>query len=295
MYLPWTIYILNMCSSMDIILASSRGKGLEPLIKNRHPSPSTVHIYSTSSASIHTLTNQATSIIQQYTDPHNCHIYIIGGYCDLNEIIQHRLPGLYTYRGGVARHQEFIFRETAAQAITRITKLISEMSEHIKSLHALPVICTIPPSSLTTWNHIRLKQHKTSLLTHYKQYQHMQQQLITAIVEINKNIIAINHSNHVHTPKLADTILTKPGKNKNHRCHYGRLVDGVHPTEAVKEDWAIKLTDAMCKNRATPETTREIFTAQSSCAESDSGSDPDDQPRTDTDTDEEYRRDWKTY
>ena len=64
---------------MDVILASSRGKGLEELIRPKHPSPNHLFIKSTSSANLHLLTIQAINIISKAKNPSNHHIYIIGG------------------------------------------------------------------------------------------------------------------------------------------------------------------------------------------------------------------------
>ena len=105
-----------------------------------------------------------------------------------------------------AQYKEFIFRENPIAAPSRVTNLIEKASDQIHSLHALPFICTIPPSSLDTWNHIRLKQHKTAMLQFFPTYPQMQNNLIETILSINTYIIAINQSKHAFTPKLADTI-----------------------------------------------------------------------------------------
>ena len=123
------------------------------------------------------------------------------------------------------------------QATSRVTNFVIKDSDQIHCLHALPIICTIPPSSLDTWNHTRLNQHRTAMLKFYPQYPEMQHNLIDTIIFINTNIIFINQSRHAFTPKLADTIIAKPDKNKKHRTHYSRLVDRVHPTEFGKADW----------------------------------------------------------
>ena len=163
----------------------------------------------------------------------------------------------------------------------KLSSLITKASDQIHSLHALPTICTIPPSSLDTWNHTRLNQHKTAMLKYYPQYPEMQHNLIDTIIGINTNIISINQSRHAFTPKLADTIITKPGKNKKHRIHYSRLVDGVHPTESVKGDWARILMQAITKNRsgAITRPLRTAALAQPPSPDSDSDSDHDNTKR----------------
>ena len=124
-------------------------------------------------------------------------------------------------------------------------------------------------------------QHKTAMLKFYPQYPEMQHNLIDTIIGINTNIISINQSRHAFTPKLADTIITKPGKNKKHRIHYSRLVDGVHPTESVKGDWARILMQAITKNRsgAITRPLRTAALAQPPSPDSDSDSDHDNTKR----------------
>ena len=77
-----------MIFRMDVILASSRGKGLEELMKPLHPSPHKLTVIYSSGARMQKLINQATNILAHTPNPHDYHIYIIGGYCDINERIQ---------------------------------------------------------------------------------------------------------------------------------------------------------------------------------------------------------------
>ena len=159
---------LNIQTAMDVVLASSRGKGLEALIRSKHPSPDHLIMKSTSPA--------------------------------------------------------------------------------------------------------KLRNH-SALLKHCKQYPTMQENIISSLLIINTNIIGINKSHGAYTPKLADAIITKSG-GTNHRVHYSRLVDGVHPTQSVKEEWANMILQAIDKNRSsfTPSRMKSIPSPPSS--DSDSDSDP---------------------
>ena len=161
---------------------------------------------------MHTLLNKAINILAHAPNPHDYHIYIIGGYCDINERISYPLHHLRNIHNRRAQYEEFIFRENPIAAASRVTVLIEKASDQIHSLHALSIICTIPPSSLDTWNHIRLKQHQTAMLQFFATYPKMQNNLIETILSINTNIIAINQSKHAFTPKLADTIIKNLGK-----------------------------------------------------------------------------------
>ena len=158
---------------------------------------------------------QVTNILAHTPNPHDYHIYIIGGYCDINERISHPLHHLRNIHNRQAHYEAFIFRENTLVAISRVANLITKASDQIHSLHALPIICTIPPSNLVTWSHTRLNQHKTAMLEFYPQYPEMQHNSINTISGINTNITSINQSRHAFTLKLAFTIITKPGKNKN--------------------------------------------------------------------------------
>ena len=76
------------------------------------------------------------------------------------------------------------------------------------------IICTIPPSSLNTWNHTRLKQHKTVMVQFFPTSPQMQNDFIKAILSINTDIISNNQSKHAFTPKLIDTIIKNWAKTK---------------------------------------------------------------------------------
>ena len=77
----------------------------------------------------------------------------------------------------------------------------------------------------------------------------MQYSLISAIHQINNNIVQINSSNGVTTPHLATTVMdNRP--NQRPRVHYTRLRDGVHATKDLKKKWAKKMHKSMSTNRA---------------------------------------------
>ena len=195
---------------MDVILASSRGEGLEELIRPKHPSPNHLFIRSTCSANLHLLTTQAIDIISKSKNPSNHHIYIIGGYCDLNEIIQHKIA---IHRN--VRYLEFVFVEQPEAAVSRITGRLETTSQIIANHNAKPILYTIPSPSLHAWNYTRLLQHKTAMLEHFRQYPSMQQHMIKSPLTINTNIIGINKKYGSYTPKLADTIIKEPGVGRN--------------------------------------------------------------------------------
>ena len=232
---------------MDIIIASSRGKGLEELIKKKHPSPDNIKVFFESSASLTDITEEAKNIITRSSSPENMHIYIIGGYCNLTEVIQYKI---HLNNGRRARYQEFVFQEDPESAVPRLTSLLQKTAEEIANKNALPILCTIPPSHLQTWNLKRLGQRMTCTLKLQHEYPDMQKNLINAIVDINKSIVGINKTHNTHTPKLADTILKKRGRGRAYHLYEKRLSDGVHATPETRQLWADEILTAITKNRA---------------------------------------------
>lgn len=232
-------------------MSSSRGKGLEEHIIPYHPSPDTLLMHSSSGATLARLCSQAKSIISSIRPSstfHPCHVYFIGGYCDLSQRIRYPLQDVYR-RGRPAMYEEYVFMEEPAIAVSRMTQSLYQIAAEIRQYGAIPVFSTIPPSSIETWNQTRLSQKKTTHLNHYLKYPTMQDSLLATIIDVNHKIIQINNENSVHSPFLADTVIHKPGQDKKHRPHYSRLSDGVHPTESTKVMWANKLLKAILKNR----------------------------------------------
>ena len=179
--------------------------------------------------------------------------------------------------GRGATYQEFVFREDPESAVTRLTGLLQSTAEKIAELNALPVLCTIPPSDLATWNRVRLSQRKTCVLTHEHKYENMQYNLITTLVDINKSIASINISRNMQTPRLADTMMKKKGKGRGYKTRLDGLVDGVHPSDDLREAWAKELMKAINKNRA-PKLTRVVRWTVPPSDDSDSGEDPEHRP-----------------
>ena len=266
---------------MNIAIASSRGEGLEDVIKELDPSSNLEVIYS-SGAKLMRIMHTALPIIKK-NPHHNIHIYIVGGYCDLTE----RLGYQMNINGREKRYEEFVFREAPESAVPRVIGLLHRVNEALSQTNSTPIFCTIPPSHLHKWNTTRLSQPgKTCMLNYTEEdYIHMQRQLIHSIVEINKHIIGINKDNGVHTPKLADTILKKKGKGRGYRMNADGLVDGVHPTTGINQTtgepepnnntrrrWAELILEAVSINRAPRLAKRPEQAATSPASDSESDS-----------------------
>ena len=177
-------------------------------------------------------------------------------------------------------YQEVLFTDTKEQAVHRLSATLQSVESQIKNAGATPIFCTICPGSLHDWNHKRYQDRVTSHLLHTEEYPAMQQELNQAIVEINNKIRSINSANGIFTPRIADTIVKNPGKNKAPRFHFSRLKDGVHPPMALKKKWAGLILEAIEQNRRNPLPPRMEL------------------PSTESDTDDEqpsgaHRRPWR--
>ena len=230
---------------MDIILASSRGRGLSEEIWARHPYPERVKIMPKGGAKLHDLQFTAYDILYDHPDPTNCHIYFFAGLCDI------------THKDTEKNYEEVFYIENPEQTFDRISKTIDTISQHILFFAAKPIFCPIITMSLHNWNTHRLSKHKTSFLMHHTQYPEMQHHLNQAIEQINKYINTVNTSNDIVTPFLTDTIMTKSA-HSHPRIHYSRFTDGVHASQDLKERWAKCLCRSIKFNRDFPAQRRRL-------------------------------------
>ena len=234
---------------MDIILASSRGRGhIQARVRRLHPHPERLHIDARGGAKLETLILEAIKLVKRSPSPPDCHVYFMAGLCDIKyrdvytEFVDYRRRKAHSY-------EEVSFTEDNTSAILRVTNLIDNIDKELRSLGAKPCFMTIPPCSLETWNLHRLNTGRTTHLIHHRQYPDMQSNLIFVINEINKFIVSTNSTNGMATPFLANTIIQSCGPSKNFRVHYDRLVDGTHATTTTNEKWAKMITKAITTNR----------------------------------------------
>ena len=222
---------------MDLIMTTSRGKGLE-----HHLSPDNFNIpkriITISGASLDTLTSEATRIINTHPTPHKIHTYFKAGIPDITSKIND------------VGYEEVIFIDNAETAHHNFMTKIKNTKEIISATKSIPCFATIAPMSLHTWNTTRMSQHKTQYLIHHNYYEDMQSLLIQAIIKINASIIQINDESNMHTPKLGTRILHKQSSSRDaHRTRYGRLVDGLHPNDETKIHWAGDILQSIMINR----------------------------------------------
>ena len=77
----------------------------------------------------------------------------------------------------------------------------------------------------------------------------MNKRLMDSCIQINKQIIRLNQTHNAHTPKLADTVIQKQGKNRGYKIYEKAFVDGVHASEDTQKVWARLIMDAINRNR----------------------------------------------
>ena len=230
---------------MDIVVASSRGKGLEPLIRKLHPTPETVTVKWFPGGTLEGIQNAGYEEIMRSDDPTNCHVYFFAGINDITYMDKDHKYNKHEI------YEELLYKETPTETYNRLTQTIDNITNHTLFLAAKPIFCPILTCSLKTWNFTRCDQHKTSFLIHHKHYDDMQHLMNHAIHQINTYISQTNISNGVVTPFLEDTITTK-SRWEPPKIHYSRFSDGIHATESLKEKWAKKIYNAIVANRLTP-------------------------------------------
>ena len=228
----------------DIVIASSRGEGLEELIRQGHPSPQNVEVIYQSSATLSIIKSMALNLIRN-SPTDDIHLYILGGYCNLTQVIS---STRHSY-GRTFKYQEVVFWEDPETAVPRVTNAIHDTFNALNKTHIKPIFCTIPPAFLNIWNKTRLRQHKTSILKHTDKYDNMNLRLMDSCIRINKEIIRLNATHNAFTPKLADTVILKQGKHKGYKKFEHALEDGVHASDNTKQLWAGLILDAIMRNR----------------------------------------------
>ena len=209
---------------MNIIMATSRGEGLKKIYKGKPAIQLHVHKGSTLAFLTHTALRHIHKLKRdpQHRDT-DIHIYFMAGICDItykDELPHRRDWDAYTKKH---HYEEVIFMESPHEASTRIKTQLLNAAHQISSAGAAPCFCTIPPCSISTWNHERLKQRKTTHLLHFRHYDDMQVNLQKAILDINRYIITLNIAHNMITPKIAVNIVKKSGAKRSHRYFYERL------------------------------------------------------------------------
>lgn len=225
---------------MNIIMATSRGRGLQSQLKELG-THAVVYYYP--GAKYDFLAKRAKDIILRSPSEtrNNMHVYFLAGYPSMTLRKKTTNP---TY-------DEVIFPDTPRRCNSRLMVQIHEAASVISKTGATPCFCTIIPGKLQKWNSQRLHRGKTSKLDYQEQYATMQEQLNKSSVLINQTIVTINKIYNMQTPRTHQSIVTirKAGV---YRFRYERLAsDGVHfeQNSNALNIMLSELNKAICKNR----------------------------------------------
>ena len=223
---------------MDIFVATSRGRPLKSYLESR---PNTI-CKAKGGASIEVLTDTAVSILENLPQNSQRHlVYYIAGLCDLTR----------KDKDSDTNYEEVTFPDNIESADSRMERIFLSATDIITQFNAIPIFCTIAPMDISTWNHHRLENHRTSYLLHHREYSNMQENLNSATVFINHQIISLNDTHALETPKLAQEIIFKPGlRRPTYRLKHSNLqTDGCHVTEDVNCTWRMALDITATRNR----------------------------------------------
>ena len=226
-------------------MASSRGKGLKPLIQELHPNPDKLVVTWTPGGSLERIQDYGYKHVMDSDDPTNCHVYYFAGLCDITYF--DRDPEYNEHE----RYEEVLIKDSTTDIVNRVTETIDNISRHTLFLAAKPVFCPILTCSIKDWNITRCDQNRTSFLLHHNSYEDMQFTLNQSIRQLNSYIVETNLRNDAITPFLENTIMTRSSLAPP-RIHYDRFTDGVHPREKLRKKWDTRLFNAMKANQVVP-------------------------------------------
>lgn len=215
-----------------MIIADSRGTGLQPLlIKLGHTDVRVV---------MHKGAGYEMSILRSMADIKLLKpklVIVLSGVCDLTR--RERSTRITHLRHNtVGENVEHVIG-SAKSALD----LLKSMGEHRITL------ATITGIDLADYNN-PTRRHMTADVyrqhcTHEKVTHPQQATLNTAILEINRQITALNQSNATPTVWMGGVVHTH-SKRKTYHC-YIRLADGCHADEQTKSEWAKQIHRAIVR------------------------------------------------
>ena len=245
---------------MDLILSTSRGKGIGPLVRKTHKNANIIvrpgHKYSS-------LAQEGRRIITTTRyDPSDIHVYFLAGFPDLTTV----------ERKG--NYQEVTFWETPQTASQRVLGEIENAADMIKNTEAQVCFATIIPGNIDSWDTIRLTPKKTNTLKFRNHYHSWQENLNETVIKCNQSIVEINIQNNMQTPRTHQTVVSIRKKGK-YRFQFNKLAkDGVHATPRTNELVSRELSKAITKNRKCndPDTVKQEKLEDATDTESEPGS-----------------------
>jgi hypothetical protein len=150
-------------------------------------------------------------------------IYILAGICNLTTIVKRWVNG--------ARHEELIVvtkNDEITNTLNETKSAISDLQNFILRHDAIPIFCTIYPSSISDWNATRVTQGKTDILVHAEDYHAMQSHLEEMVENVNQFIVERNVDLKMKTPLLHRCLWHNRGPKSRNCFNYSKLTDGCH-------------------------------------------------------------------
>ena len=142
---------------MNIIVATSRGRGLREIMSRRENTILSVH----PGANLELLEDEALQLLDDVSDNTDTHVYFVAGLPDVTQ----RLKRSFYLWGRYRKYDEVTMPDFDAEKITKdIVSKYESTAVKKKKTNVTPVFCTICPMSLATWNRRRLSQHRTAYL-----------------------------------------------------------------------------------------------------------------------------------
>ena len=214
-----------------MIFDTSRGRHLDLHVKPKNEAV----VFFRSGAKITQLKAEACSKIQYYKRKYDIiHVYFLVGIPDI------------TIKVSRGAYEETILTKSQEKFTTDLNDKILELTSAVKDKGCRVCVCTIAPLDIEKWNRHRLTIRKTTHLEHQAQYKEWQKTIERAIIQIDKFIIEINIANHMITPFVGDTAMTKKGSRV--KKHYEKFPDGLHPGDELIKIWGEQIATRIDAN-----------------------------------------------
>lgn len=214
-----------------MVFGTSRGRNLDIYLKPK----SEAVVFFRSGGRINQIKEDACAKIDYYKRKYlNIHVYFLVGIPDI------------TSKVSMDAYEETILTKSITELTETFTESLLDLSAAIKKKGCEICICTIASLDMEKWNHHRLSIKKSSHLKHESHYNEWQKTVEEGITQINKFIVELNITNHMITPFIGDTVMTK--KKSRVKKYYERLPDGLHPGEDLLKKWGEIIANRIDKN-----------------------------------------------
>lgn len=217
-----------------IIIADSRGDGIQKHLEKIKPETLKVRVLTHRGAGSELAVLKSLSYIKNYSP--NL-VIITTGICDL------------TWRHKATRVTALRY-DSVKENVSHVIEAAGSAVDLLKTAGSFRItLATITGIDLADYNNPQRNKMNSE---QYKEYCldtkviHPQQCVLNeSVLEVNRQITAINQSNKIPTVWMGGVVHTHSKKKTYH--YYIRLADGCHADELTKEDWAKQISRAMVR------------------------------------------------